>query len=230
MRVFHLSTFANKLVTMLNNWRKRAITIEITYVTFRNMLVGAAERILSAKEELTQIDSRFGDADHGVAMEKIALVIRQEAEQPGRGAKGTLQAIATRVMCINGGSAVPLWSTFFDGMANALSDARIDERALKAMFAGGLAALQDITTAKVGEKTMMDSIFPAVDAIVNGEGDISALMHAGAKAAERGAKDTERYVAKFGRAKNYKEQTLGTPDAGAVSAMYFFIGLDEGLK
>lgn len=194
------------------------------------MLLSAAERILLAKDELTQIDSRFGDADHGVAMEKIALAMKQETEQPERSAKETLEAIATKIMFINGGSAVPLWSTFFDGMTNALSDQELDEQAFKAMFVGGLASLRDITTAKVGDKTMMDSICPAVEAIVNADGDIPTLMHAGAVAARQGAKATERCIAKFGRAKNYREQTLGTPDAGAVSAMYFFIGLDEGLK
>ena len=194
------------------------------------MLSTAAERILAAKEELTAIDSRFGDADHGVTMEKIALAIKQETKS-NAGDKETLGGIASQIMCINGGSAVPLWSTFFDGMANAIKGTdSLNESAVKAMFAGALAALQEITTAKVGDKTMMDSICPAVEAIINSTGDIRQMLHAGALAAKQGAKDTEGYVAKFGRAKNYREQTLGTPDAGAVSAMYFFIGMDEGLK
>lgn len=192
------------------------------------MLSTAAERILAAKEELTAIDSRFGDADHGVTMEKIALAIQQEANA---GSGETLSGIASQIMSINGGSAVPLWSTFFEGMANAIKGTDVlDENAVKAMFEGGLAALQEITTAKAGDKTMMDSICPAVEAIINSTGDIRQMLHAGALAAQQGAKDTEGYVAKFGRAKNYREQTLGTPDAGAVSAMYFFIGMDEGLK
>lgn len=194
------------------------------------MLSTAAERILASKEELTAIDSRFGDADHGVTMEKIANAIQQQAQSNADG-RETLSGIASQVMSINGGSAVPLWSTFFDGMANAIKGTEVlDENAVKAMFEGGLAALQEITTAKAGDKTMMDSICPAVEAIVNGTGDVRQLLHAGSLAAQQGAKDTEGYVAKFGRAKNYREQTLGTPDAGAVSAMYFFIGMDEGLK
>ena len=55
------------------------------------------------------------------------------------------------------------------------------------------------------------------------------MVAAAAEAAEQGEKESENYVSRFGRARSYKEQTIGTPDAGAVSTSLFFKGLYEGL-
>ena len=55
------------------------------------------------------------------------------------------------------------------------------------------------------------------------------MLEAAAEAAARGARESEQYVSKFGRARSYKEQTIGTPDAGAVSTWLFFAGLCDGL-
>lgn len=54
-------------------------------------------------------------------------------------------------------------------------------------------------------------------------------MEAAAQAAQEGAKASEQFVSKFGRARSYKEQTIGTPDAGAVSTALFFRGLAQGI-
>ena len=75
---------------------------------------------------------------------------------------------------------------------------------------------------------MMDALIPAVEAAQFAEGDIRAILTAAADAAQAGAKASEGFVAKFGRARSYKEQTIGTPDAGAVSASLFIRGLAEG--
>ena len=90
--------------------------------------------------------------------------------------------------------------------------------------------MEDITNAKVGDKTMMDALIPAVAAAEAAEGDCLAILEAAKEAAARGAKESEQYVSKFGRARSYKEQTIGTPDAGAVSTSLFFAGLCDGLK
>ena len=89
--------------------------------------------------------------------------------------------------------------------------------------------MEDITTAKVGDKTMMDALIPAVEAAAQASDDVMEILKAAAEAAEQGAKESENYISKFGRARSYKEQTIGTPDAGAVSTSLFFKGLYEGL-
>ena len=88
----------------------------------------------------------------------------------------------------------------------------------------------DITNAGIGDKTLMDALIPAVEAAQNAEYDVTAVVEAAKEAAARGAKDSEQYVSKYGRARSYKEKTIGTPDAGAVSTSLFFAGLCDGLK
>ena len=96
------------------------------------------------------------------------------------------------------------------------------------MFAHALEALEDISGAKVGDKTMMDALIPATEAVEAYEGgDEAGLFAAAAAAAAEGAENSKNFVSKFGRAKSYGEQTIGTPDAGAVSMACFFRGLAE---
>ena len=66
------------------------------------------------------------------------------------------------------------------------------------MFTGCLSEMEDITTAKVGDKTMMDAPIPAVHAAQKTEGSVKDILEAAARAAENGAKDSEKYVSKFG--------------------------------
>lgn len=196
------------------------------------MFLRAGDAVIAAEQELTDIDSRFGDADHGVTMTKIAGAIQSAAEEnEGGSIKALLDDIAMGVMMINGGSAVPLWNTFLDAMQESAPDAgEMTLEQLRQMFADAAQELSALSKAKVGDKTMMDAILPAVAAIQAAEGDLHAVMAAGAKAAQEGAEATKNYVSKFGRAKSYKEQTIGTPDAGAVSAARFFAGLSQGTE
>lgn len=76
-------------------------------------LRGACAAVTAAQDELTEIDSHFGDADHGVTMTKIAQAIAGSIPSAG-GIKGMLEDAAMEVMMINGGSAVPLWNTWLD--------------------------------------------------------------------------------------------------------------------
>ena len=199
----------------------------MTKTEFAARLKNACGAVLSAEEELTEIDSRFGDADHGLTMAKIAGAIGRAVEQPGGGIQSMLDDAAMAVMTLNGGSAVPLWNTWLDGMQEGAPEGdEIDVAGLQAMFARALEELNDMSGAKVGDKTMMDALIPASEAIAAYEGaDESGLFEAAARAAAQGAEDSKQFVSKFGRAKSYGAKTIGTPDAGAVSMSYFFQGL-----
>ncbi len=200
---------------------------------FIGMLISGADEVIGAKDELTEIDSRFGDADHGITMEKIMNSVKQEIGEPRDNAdfRQILDDASTGVMRINGGSSVPLWSTLFEGMSEgAPTSPEIDEAELKQIFRQGYEALFALSKAKPGDKTMMDSLTPAVEAICSTEGDFNKIMAAGAKAAIEGAEASKNFVSKFGRAKSYREQTIGTPDAGATSMKYFFVGMDEAIS
>ena len=191
-------------------------------------LLHACTEVIAAEDELTQIDATFGDADHGITMVKIASAISAAVGHSSGGIQEMLDDAAMAVMSLNGGSAVPLWNTWLDGMQEAApegSEASVDE--LKSMFAHALEELEDISGAQVGDKTMMDALIPASEAIAACEGDELDLFDEAAEAAEAGAEATRGFTAKYGRAKSYGEKTIGTPDAGAVSMARFFRGLAE---
>jgi len=197
------------------------ITKEELIVRIRN----ACDAVIGAEAELTEIDSRFGDADHGFTMTKIANTIRDSLDGADS-IQEMLDNAACAVMGLNGGSAVPLWNTWLDGLQEySVAEEAMTVQQVKAMFQGAYEELFDMSTAKVGDKTMMDALIPATEAIQAWEGDMDGLFEAAAKAAEAGAENSKNFVSRFGRARSYGQQTIGTPDAGAVSMKYFFVGL-----
>ena len=204
----------------------------MTKEQFAARLKQACASVISAEQELTEIDSKFGDADHGLTMTKIAKAISDAVDQSDGGIQAMLDDAATAVMSLNGGSAVPLWNTWLDGMQEAAPEGEeIDVPGLQAAFAQALEELNDMSGAKVGDKTMMDAVVPAVEAAQACASDDPAdVFAAAADAAEAGAAASEQFASKFGRARSYGEQTIGTPDAGAVSTSLFFRGLANAAR
>ena len=201
----------------------------MTKAEFALGLQNACAAVAAAEQELSDIDARFGDADHGLTMSKIAGAISGAVSASEGGIQSMLDDAAMAVMELNGGSAVPLWNTWLDGLQEGAAEGdEISIEGLKDMFAHALSALEDISGAKVGDKTMMDALIPATEAVGAYEGsDEAGLFAAAAAAAAEGAENSKNFVSKFGRAKSYGEQTIGTPDAGAVSMACFFRGLAE---
>ena len=190
-------------------------------------IISACENVIAAEPELTEIDSKFGDADHGLTMHKIAAAIKKSVTESAGDIKEMLDDAAMAVMGLNGGSAVPLWNSWLDGMQEGAPEAdEVDVAGVKAMFASAFEALDDMSGAKVGDKTMMDTVIPASEAIASYVGDsVSELFSIAAEAAKKGAENSKNFVSKFGRAKTFGTKTIGTPDAGATSMAKFFEGL-----
>ena len=88
----------------------------MTKQEFAARLQHACEAVTAAEAELTEIDSKFGDADHGLTMAKIAVAISKAVDASEGGIQSMLDDAAMAVMALNGGSAVPLWNTWLDGM------------------------------------------------------------------------------------------------------------------
>ena len=193
----------------------------------KRRLLNGCKEVKATEDELTLIDSHFGDADHGLTMKKIADAIEEAINKSPDEVKALFDAVAERVGLLNGGSAVPLWNSWLQGIADVApekDEASLEE--LKTMFAGGMEEFDFMSGAKVGDKTIMDALKPASDAIEAAE-DEKSLFAEAAEAAMKGAQDTKNYTARYGRAKSYGEKTLGTADAGALSMALFFKGLAE---
>ncbi|MDR2252869.1 MAG: DAK2 domain-containing protein [Bifidobacteriaceae bacterium] len=208
---------------------------------WRILLQAVADAWAENVERFSEIDSAYGDGDHGVTMGKIARLISREVGSPGATGetpgdattiKQVLRRIGNGVMAIGGGSAGPLYGTLFLGLAAPLDPGAqaTDAATLAAMIVGARAELSTITKARVGDKTMVDALAPAAEAAWEARGDgIVAVLGAAAQAAAEGADATANMIARFGRARSYGEQTVGTPDAGALSTSLLFKGLNDGL-
>lgn len=138
---------------------------------FADRLSCACASVISAEQELTEIDSHFGDADHGLTMKKIAGAIDSAVKGSDGGIKEMLDDAAMAVMVLNGGSAVPLWNAWLDGMQeDAPEGDEIDVSGIKAVFKRAFEELDSVSGAKVGDKTMMDALIPASEAIASYKG------------------------------------------------------------
>lgn len=199
----------------------------LTKAEFALRLKNACLCVIAAEAELTEIDAKFGDADHGFTMAKVCNAIIAAIEESDGGIQTMLDDAAMAVMAINGGSAVPLWNTWLDGMQEgAPEEEEIDVAGIKEIFAKAFEELDEMSGAKVGDKTMMDALIPASEAIAAYEGDSEAeLFTLAAAAAAAGAENSKNFPSKYGRAKSYGTKTIGTPDAGAMSMSCFFQGL-----
>ena len=156
----------------------------LTKAEFAQRLKNACLSVIAAEAELTEIDAKFGDADHGFTMAKVCNAIIAAVDEADGGIQTMLDDAAMAVMAINGGSAVPLWNTWLDGMQEgAPEEEEIDVAGIKAIFAKAFEELDEMSGAKVGDKTMMDALIPASEAIAAYEGDSEAELFALAAAA-----------------------------------------------
>lgn len=197
---------------------------------FKAMMRHASARIAEREEEFSRLDAVTGDGDHGTAI-AAAMKAAVEALDGGPDFKTLLNDIGFRIMLQTSGSTSTLLGAWFLGLSDAVTGTEPDAAALKAMFAGGLANVRQQTNAQPGDKTMMDALVPAVEAIrQTASDDIAVLLAAGARAAQQGAEATVSMQARFGRARNYGERSVGAADAGATSWACLFSAWAEAVQ
>jgi dihydroxyacetone kinase-like protein len=199
---------------------------------FAACLRRAAVHIQAHVDRLSQLDAAVGDGDHGTTMARVCAAILATLDEHCEATPGALcGAIGWAVMCTDGGSTSPLLGSLFTGMGDALSrPGPLTLREVHAAFAGGLASLRRQTPAKPGDKTMIDALVPAVEALARAAdaGDtLVRALRAAADAAAAGAESTRALKAAFGRARNLGERTVGHVDPGATTIALFFEGFAQ---
>lgn len=201
----------------------------------KRMLGGALAIIRVKSDELCLLDAAIGDGDHGItmlrAMEKMGKVIELN---PSAALSVLLNEIAWALMDIDGGATGPLYGSLFLGMSEGVAGLEsLNADAFARMFEQGVVSIQQQTKARVGDKTLMDALIPAVEALRSSADQgktIPELLYAASQAALRGAEATRNFPARYGRAKYQGERTLGHPDPGSISMAYLFQGLRDGLN
>lgn len=200
---------------------------KLTIADFKAMMNKALENIKAREEEFSKLDAVIGDGDHGTAIVTALSCIVRSAQQ-GTEFKSMLMDMGMNVMLEVSGSTSTLLGALFLGMSDCAEGTELDAEGVKKMFAGGLANVKQQTSAQVGDKTMMDALIPAVEAIQNcPSNDIKEVLQAGAKAALAGAESTIKLKANFGRARNYGERSVGYMDSGAASWSCMFASFAE---
>ncbi|MDO5552813.1 MAG: DAK2 domain-containing protein [Planctomycetia bacterium] len=194
---------------------------ELTKEIFARMLAAALAKIEENFDYLNKLDSATGDGDHGTAI-LSTMKAAVAAADVNEGFSKMLSNIGWGIMSATGGSTSSLTGAFYLGMSNAFEDEVLSVEEVAKVFKAGLDNVKAMTTAKVGDKTIMDAMIPAADAMTalaeaNPAVTLSELFAAGADAAQKGAESTVDLVAKQGRAKNLGERSRGFQDAGATS-------------
>ena len=170
---------------------------QLTIENFKAMLDNALKNIKEREDEFSKLDAVIGDGDHGQAIVTAMSAIVATA-QKGTEFKTMLNDMGFDVMLQVSGSTSTLLGAFFLGMSDHASGTELDAAGVKAMFAGGLANVQKQTKAQKGDKTMMDALIPAIEAIeASTSDDVKEIMTAGAEAAIRGAEETVNMKANF---------------------------------
>ena len=191
----------------------------------RNALVCITER----SDEFSKLDAVLGDGDHGTAIVQSMSALVATADK-GTEFKSMLNDMSFNLMLEISGSTSTLLGGFFLGMSDHAEGTELDVAGVKAMFAGGLEGVRKQTKAKQGDKTMMDALIPAVEAIQTCDSaDVKAILTAGAEAAVKGAEATKDMKANFGRARNYGERSIGYADSGASSWSCMFDAFAKAL-
>jgi dihydroxyacetone kinase-like protein len=175
------------------------------------------------RQELVRLDTAIGDGDHGTNMDrgmKAALERLDAAEQPDPGA--VLKTVAMALVSKVGGAAGPLYGTLFLQMSGALAGLeQVEISDWAAAWRKGLEGVQARGKAELGDKTMVDAMTPAVEALEQAT-DLDGGLRAAAEAAEEGTKATVPLVARKGRASYLGERSAGHQDPGATSVTYLF--------
>lgn len=179
-------------------------------------LVGA---IVGARDWLSEIDGKIGDGDHGINMAKGFARCGQALGDAPPTMEGGLRALSDALMAGIGGSMGPLYGRFFEGLAKPLAGVTcIDAHLFGLMLDGAEAGIRSLGNADVGDKTLMDTLVPAVKAYHAAEGQgLKPALAAMSVAAEQGRDSTRDLVARIGRASRLGERSRGVLDAGATS-------------
>jgi len=182
------------------------------------------------RQELVRLDTAIGDGDHGTNMDRgmrKAIEKLDSAEQADPGA--VLKTVAMALISSVGGAAGPLYGTLFLQMGNALAgQAEVELPAYAAAWRKALEGVQSRGKAQPGDKTMLDALIPAVEAL-EGAGDLDGGLRAAVQAAEDGMKATTPLIARKGRASYLGERSKDHQDPGATSTYYLFKSAAEAL-
>jgi phosphoenolpyruvate---glycerone phosphotransferase subunit DhaL len=175
------------------------------------------------KAYLTELDSAIGDADHGINMDRGFTKVVEKLDGIATTDIGqTLKTVGTTLVSTVGGASGPLYGMFFMQMGGAVAGKEtLSVEEFATAFETGLGGVLRIGKAEPGDKTMVDALIPARDALRAAAADgasVGDALKRMADAAEQGMLATVPLVARKGRASYLGERSAGHQDPGATSS------------
>lgn len=214
---------------------------EITLAQLRRWLIHYADYIAQQEAYLTELDAAIGDADHGINMRRGTARLRQRLVDLAEceDVSTFLRTVAMTLIGSIGGAAGPLYGSFFLNAAKEASAHRdpaaegdtsdtaeaMPSAHLAVIFRSGLEGVKQRGKARVGEKTMIDAMEPAVEAMELGTqqgNSLVTILDDACQAAKMGMQKTIDMQAKKGRASYLGPRSIGHQDPGATSTYYLF--------
>ena len=200
--------------------------------TVRKMLEVASETIIANEKYLCELDSVIGDGDHGVTaargFRKVLDILHQEQFTTIQSLMVKVGASLTSGM---GGAIGPIFGTIFsEAGKHAGEKSTISAQDWHDMFEASLQKVMRIGRVQEGDRTIVDALAPAVRSMknaINQGKSLKEIFHAAAEAAEEGAENTKKMMAKKGRARFLGEKSMGYRDAGASSIALIFKSMYE---
>jgi phosphoenolpyruvate---glycerone phosphotransferase subunit DhaL len=184
------------------------------------------------RQRLTDLDAAVGDGDFGISLDRGFSAVQAElSAKPPADIRTAFQNAAGILIRTMGGTAGPLLGTFFlrAGTASA-NKSELSPADVVMLFQAGVEGIQQRGKAALGDKTMLDALLPAVDAMrraLEAGSGLGEILERGSAAAEAGMQSTIAMQARKGRGSYLGERSIGHQDAGATASYLLFKAAED---
>jgi dihydroxyacetone kinase-like protein len=204
----------------------------VTADQIRDWIRRFTDVIAEHRAELVALDTAIGDGDHGTNMDRgMRKALEKLDGQEGADIGALLKTVAMALISSVGGAAGPLYGTLFLQMGtSAAGKEELDLAGWTAALDAGIKGVQSRGKAESGDKTMIDALLPALEALKSSDGDAAAALAKAADAAEEGMKATIPMEARKGRASYLGPRSVGHQDPGATSSYLLMRSAAEALS
>jgi phosphoenolpyruvate---glycerone phosphotransferase subunit DhaL len=195
--------------------------VAFTHDAVRAWMERFAAEVAENRSYLTKLDGAIGDGDHGTNMDRgMKKALERLESTDGDDIGASLKAVGMALVSSVGGAAGPLYGTFFMQMGQAAAGrSELDLAGFTEAFDAGIQGVVKRGKAEPGDKTMLDALKPALEALREaGDDDVAAALGRAAQAAHDGMEATVPMVARKGRASYLGERSAGHQDPGATSS------------
>ena len=191
----------------------------------QDTLIYVSQKMIDSKMVLSKADQVIGDGDHGIGMARgftsvLKLLEAKEFENPS----GVTSEIGMTLLSSIGGAAGAVFGSLFLGIGKSLVGQEfVTAENFTSGLSKGMESIMARGKAKVGDKTMLDALDPAIHKAEEFQGeDFAEYLHVLWEAAEEGKEGTKDLIATVGKAKTLGERSLGYIDPGALSLTLIF--------